>query len=141
MVVGPVGADRPAFRDGAAEAQEPDEAGDHERAPEDRARPGGEGPGLVVAVVGEGLPVGRAIPDEVDERVAQDERDQPRSHGHERAAEPGEHGGYSIAPFAADEMASPAGFEPATRCLEGSRSGPLSYGDPCRRQEYAPVRA
>jgi hypothetical protein len=25
--------------------------------------------------------------------------------------------------------ASPAGFEPATRCLEGSRSGPLSYGD------------
>ncbi len=26
-------------------------------------------------------------------------------------------------------MASPAGFEPATRCLEGSRSGPLSYGD------------
>ena len=27
-------------------------------------------------------------------------------------------------------MASPAGFEPATRCLEGSRSGPLSYGDP-----------
>ena len=26
-------------------------------------------------------------------------------------------------------VASPAGFEPATRCLEGSRSGPLSYGD------------
>ena len=26
-------------------------------------------------------------------------------------------------------LASPAGFEPATRCLEGSRSGPLSYGD------------
>jgi hypothetical protein len=27
------------------------------------------------------------------------------------------------------EGASPAGFEPATRCLEGSRSSPLSYGD------------
>jgi hypothetical protein len=26
-------------------------------------------------------------------------------------------------------VASPAGFEPATRCLEGSRSSPLSYGD------------
>ncbi len=26
-------------------------------------------------------------------------------------------------------LASPAGFEPATRCLEGSRSSPLSYGD------------
>src|SRR5438477_10037984 len=34
-------------------------------------------------------------------------------------------------------MASPAGFEPATRCLEGSRSGPLSYGDPTRRPVYA----
>jgi hypothetical protein len=31
-------------------------------------------------------------------------------------------------------MASPAGFEPATRCLEGSRSSPLSYGD--ERAEY-----
>ncbi len=31
-------------------------------------------------------------------------------------------------------MASPAGFEPATRCLEGSRSGPLSYGDAPRER-------
>ena len=34
-------------------------------------------------------------------------------------------------------VASPAGFEPATRCLEGSRSGPLSYGDGTRRSVYA----
>ena len=31
-------------------------------------------------------------------------------------------------------LASPAGFEPATRCLEGSRSSPLSYGDLAERQ-------
>ena len=36
-------------------------------------------------------------------------------------------------------VASPAGFEPATRCLEGSRSGPLSYGDVLPKDKPATV--